>query len=366
MTLGISVIIPTLRKHPQMQKMADSLVNTAKYLPKGVEYELIFVDGQLWYISEKERKQELEDAVAGRFAFTHIPPKPTIWQGPHRLTGKDCWDKNNASNTGLVYANYSCILFSDDCTVYDDLWMVEHYKFLTADTEKPIATCGPYKYVYAGTSKVENGRLVGGKFEEPGDHRLGFTQGFPIKAMGGGWMYGGNSAARLEQCLMINGFDEVMSGAGGLEDCEFGIRMERVADVWFVPGAPIYQIMETHETVAEFLSGSQKETGPAQEKKALPPCKGFKFRDDTGLVHHMTYNHLPIWRLTGHKLEYIDGYGKPVYLSRLEEDRKRTWTVGNNFSLKELRKVIRSGGQFPIPKGPTVDWRDRQLLSEMR
>lgn len=360
--LGISVIIPTLRKDPQMKKMADSLVNTAAFLPKGVPWELIFIDGQIWY--QKNRKEEFAEAVAGRFQFTHEAPKPTIWQGPHRLTQKDCWDKNNASNTGLVYANYSCVLFSDDCTVFDDHWMVEHYRFLTS--EKPIATCGPYKYVYAGTSKVENGRLVAGKFEEPGDHRLGFTQGFPIRAMGGGWMYGGNSAARLEHCLQINGFDEIMSGAGGLEDCEFGVRIERVAEVWFLPQAPVYQIMETHETVAEFLSGSQKETGPQTEKPILKPCKGFKFKDDAGLIHHMTYNHLPIWRLTGHKLEYVDGYGKPVYFPRLEEDRKRVWTVGNNFSIKELRKVIRSGGQFPTPKGPVRDWRDNQLLSEIK
>lgn len=359
--LGISVIVPTLRKDPQIKKMADSLVNTAKHLPTGVPWEFIFVDGQLWYFDEKLRRQEVSDAVAGRFQFTHVPPKPTIWQGPTRLTGKDCWDKNNASNTGLVYANYSCVLFSDDCTVFDDYWMVNHYRFLTEDK----AVCGPYKYVHAGTSKVIDGRLVEGKFEEPGDHRLQFAPGLaPMRAMGGGWMYGGNAGAKLEHCLQINGFDEIMSGTGGLEDCEFGVRISRVAEVWFVPGAPIYQIMETHETVAEFLSGSQERTRVVE--KAMPPCKGFKYKDDNGVIHHMTYNHLPIWRLTGHKLDYVDGYGKPVYYTKLEPDRTRFWTVGNNFNLRKLRQHVRNGGKFPIPTGPIRDWRDGQLLKEMK
>src|SRR5262245_47488189 len=33
--------------------------------------------------------------------FIHVPPKPTVWQGPHRLTQNDYFCPSNARNTGL-------------------------------------------------------------------------------------------------------------------------------------------------------------------------------------------------------------------------------------------------------------------------
>jgi hypothetical protein len=327
---------------------------------------------------------EVLRAVRGRFKITHEPPKPSVWQGPNRLTKRDLWDKASASNTGLCYAEGACVVFVDDCTIVNDEFLLWHYRM----SSRGLAACGGYKYTLRGTSKVENGRLVAGKFEDPGDHRL-TTRDVPGECPGG-WMYGGNASCPLEAALRVNGFDEIMSGQGGLEDCEFGLRIARAVPLWFVPGALAYQLTETHETVGEFLSNMHQPNPDRPcscehniadhpnygactfcscaeyKSKADKQCKGYRYRDGNGVEHYMSDNHRPIYRLmSARAVRGEDGIHQVVHDVALAADAKRMTTLGNRFVLSELRERILAGEDFPVPTGPVVDWRDGERLENM-
>lgn len=381
----ISVVMPTLRRDPNYGMMCDSLARAAQMLKLtcGVDTEFIAVDGRLWYENEKERRQMLTDSARGRFTVKHVPPKPTVWQGPHRLTSKDYWDKNSASNTGLVWADGAVVVFTDDCTLFDVGWLLAHWQC----GQRGNASAGGYKYVFAGTSKVVDGVLVEGKIEQPGDHRL-VQRDLPAPCPGG-WCYGGNAGAPLDACYKINGFDEVMSGSGGLEDCEFGVRVARVAEPWFLPQACIFQILETHEPVTDFLShnnrpcvcGHPADAHAHDESRAClkcscsrlvwnrsdpKRCKGFSYRDPNGVIHHMTDNHRPIYRLFGMKpVLHDDGHYRIEPDIKLAKETERVWTIGNYFNLLALRRHVRSGHPFPVPTRPDRDWRDGEMLKDM-
>lgn len=383
--MQISVLMPTLRRDPQFQMMADSLAHCIEVLRRAcgkLEVEWVIVDGRLWYDDELARRQLVAEVVRGRFPVQHVKPKPSVWQGPTRLTQKDHWDKASASNTGICYARGQQIVFTDDCQIFEEGWLLAHHMAGQAG----IAAAGGYKYVYAGTGTVVDGRLIGGKFEhewrkigdefvrlevQAGDHRL-VERTYP-EPCPGGWMYGGNGSAPLEACLKIDGFDEIMSGQGGLEDCDFGVRVERVVPLWFLPHANVIQIMDTHETVGEFLSGSAERCG-AEPPKVTKKCKGYPYLDDKGIVHHMSDNHRPILRLVGARpAPRGDGYYRHEGAVALQGELKRFTAIGNHWldkygrrmTLRALRHHVQSGGAFPIPTYPDRDWRDGQPLKEM-
>jgi hypothetical protein len=379
--IQISVVLPTLRKNPRFQEMADALaVNLEALRTAGVPGELqwVIVDGRLWYEDPAARRAQVLDAVRGRFHVVHVEPKPSVWQGPYRLTRRDLWDKASASNTGLCYADGPCVVFVDDCSIFNEEFLLCHYE----TTFQGLAACGGYRYLRPG-ARVEAGRLVEASFEEPGDHRL------LAQAIAGpcapGWMYGGNASCPLEAALIANGFDEIMSGQGGLEDCEFGLRIARVVPLWFLPGALAYQLMETHEVVGDYLGhepdplcncghSATKHLGflacdqcrCGEYKARLPErCKGFPYRDGNGVLHHMSDNHRPIYRLQGMRIAPAGDAFQPVPDGALEEETRRVRTIGNGFDLRELRAAVRGGRHFPVPGEPKKDWRDGQPLEDM-
>lgn len=382
----ISVVLPTLRREPRFQEIADSLANNLAVL-RGTgasgDLELVVVDGRLWYDDEKTRRAQVADAVAGRFILRHVPPKPTVWQGPHRLTKTDKWDKASASNTGLCYATRSCVVFIDDCCVLSHDFLLWHLRM----HQLGHAACGGYLYTKPG-ARVEGGRLVGAEFQSPGDHRL-CERSVPSKCPGG-WMYGGNASCALDVALRADGFDEIMSGQGGLEDCEFGLRLSRLSPVFFLPSALAYQLTETHETVGEFLSnmhlpnpdrpcscghpvaqhpqyGGCRACGCQAFKSANDAqCKGFRYLAPDGVEHFMSDNHRPIYRLQGYRLQkQADGRYTQCFSEDLRPELARFTAMGNRYRLADLRALAQAGRPLPVPDKPTHDWRDGQPLVEM-
>lgn len=378
----ISIILPTLRRNPRFLEMSDSL--TVAISASGLEVELVCVDGRLWY--DADRREQLDTAVKGRFSTVHVPPKPSRWQGPTRLTRSDRWDKAGASNTGLIYANGEYIVFIDDCTMVNENFLIEHHKHLSLGR----STAGTYRYGRTGMI-VENGKIVGGHFEDQGDHRLTFSSDEAIVAKAPGWMFGGNAGAPLDACLAINGFDEIISGQGGLEDSEFSIRMGRVTETWFLPKAETYNLTESHEIVGdnstphdgswvcvcshktdkhfEFNRHCLEEGCDCRGASVPPakPCKGFWLVDEAGTKHYMTDNHRPIYRLFG--MRPVKNKTTNMYEIKHAEDLTSETTrikpIGNHFDLRDLRSKVRRGEPLPIPDGPVRDWRDGQLLSEI-
>ncbi len=90
-------------------------------------------------------------------------PKPTPWQGAHRITTCDWWAKSSAMNTALVLCETDYIAFVDDCCRVGPKWLetVRRGKFKR-------------RSVLAGTyDKIEHGGVTS-------DHRRAiFPQGRP-------------------------------------------------------------------------------------------------------------------------------------------------------------------------------------------
>lgn len=353
---GVSVVTPTGRKDPRFREMADALVVSIERARRDIPWlqvEWIIVDMQLWYV--KGRRDEVTDAVRGRFPTLHVEPKPCRWQGPHRFTKRDRWAKANALNTGFVYANLTHVACFDDCTVVAEDWLISHWRA----AEVRAAAAGPYRYLKSG-AVVEAGRVIQGEVTSD-DHRLhSKPNGGPCS---GGWLYGGNFSVPLDAVLRCNGLDEMMDGSAGLDDCEFGLRVGRVVPCLWFPQAGIYQLSETHEPIDEVLSGAAAE---ARNEKPSDRCKGFAYLDQQGTVHWMTWNHAPVWRLLGERPERsADGYWHRVYEPAYETDKTRITALGNPFTLEHLRQIRLSGKPLPVPDQPTHDWRDGQPLAEM-
>ena len=124
-------------------------------------------------------------------------PKPTIWQGEHRITKVDWWAKCNSMNTGICLCDTEWIAFVDDRSVLSHGWL----QCVQDSMIHNYAVCGSYEK--HSNMKVENGEVV-----DPGellgqDIRRDF--GYPVKTTD--W-YGGSCALPLEWCLRVNGYPE--------------------------------------------------------------------------------------------------------------------------------------------------------------
>lgn len=133
-------------------------------------------------------------------------PKPTPWQGEHRITTCDWWAKSSAINTALVLCETDYIAFVDDCCHVGPKW-------LEAVRGGELSR----RSVLAGTyDKIEHGAVT------PDHRRILYPQGKPD--CGGGWLYGCTFALPLEWALEINGAEEGCDGMG-TEDCIFGLML---------------------------------------------------------------------------------------------------------------------------------------------
>ncbi len=350
----------TARKNPRYREMCNSIVTAVKAASLAtltVNFECVFVDEQMWY-SPRERFQEVEEIVAGRFYYQLIAPKPSRWRGPHRLTNNDYWDKANASNTGICVAENEYLAFIDDSTIVDRNWFVT----LLQAMQMGVPMAGGYKYLKPGAKIDENGQILHGEVDSD-DYRLRkYSYAQPCTEPGE--MFGGNMGLPAELAYRCEGYDEIMSGSGGLEDSEFSVRVNRLSPVFFYPQSIIYQLMEEHEPISGFVSGSM---ASAQGTVTKSGTKLFPYKAPDGVIHQFTYNHLPIWWLTGHdRAQNSDGTWYSKYNPDLAVHRSRYWSSGNTYSLKTLRSFYLQNGTWPtLNFNHDTDWRDGQKLNTM-
>jgi hypothetical protein len=151
------------------------------------------------------------------------PPKPTPWQGMHRITSRDWWAKSSAMNTALVLCDTNYIVFVDDCCHVGPKWLEAVRR---GELDRRSVLAGTY-------DKIERGVVTTG-------HRRALApQGRPD--CGGGWLYGCTFALPLAWALEINGAEEGCDGMG-TEDYIFGFMLSnngRVID--FVPDMAVMQ-----------------------------------------------------------------------------------------------------------------------------
>ncbi len=145
-------------------------------------------------------------------------PKPTVWQGKHRLTKEDWWAVSNSRNTALLLCQTDYILWVDDRCVLAPGWLAAAQE---AD-EGGYAVCGSYEKRHG--MAVENGGIVDFGTLNSEDGRKAQSQGRICKAPGQ-WFFGGTLGCTLEMALVVNGFDESMDSLSA-EDCLFGMHLE--------------------------------------------------------------------------------------------------------------------------------------------
>src|ERR1041385_5671507 len=117
MIKSLTVVYVTARREPKIEWFFDSLDRET-----GGDYsntKVVVVDSFLWS----------RDADMVRLAFYNdktklaVTPKPTIWQGEHRITKQDWWAKCNSMNTGICLCETEWIAFVDDRSVLSHGWL---------------------------------------------------------------------------------------------------------------------------------------------------------------------------------------------------------------------------------------------------
>jgi hypothetical protein len=312
--MNLSIVYLTSRKQSCVEWFVDSLHRQAAHVTDR-KIQLVFVDTRLWYDGEP-RRQEFIDAVAGRFDFTHTPPKDTVWQGPRKLTQEDYFCASSARNTGCMYAKHEYLLFVDDLSVLMLGWL-DNAMHAAANG---YVVCGAYKKVK--NLDVQDGVAVGyEEFPAGVDSRWGYGSNKGLVKWYGSALYGCSFGCPTELFLKVNGFDELLDGQGG-EDYDFGVRVERA-------GGKVFYNRNMLTLESEELH--------AQHPVMKRIIKGTPGQNDAS----------------------------QICLRRLIEETSRYTPMLVLYDLRSERESVLSGGRPSFFDDPKVHWYDSQPLSEM-
>ncbi len=318
---ALTVAYLTCRKNPRFEGFVASFLRELRATPElsgEGAVQVVVVESRLWY--DDTRRATIAAIVDGRFPIEHVPPKPTVWQGPHRLTTKDYFCAANTRNTAFALTRAPHVAFVDDLSVLVPGWLVAHLHAAT------------HRYVLAGTTtKCLNVRVdPDGSYacdpHPPGvDSRLRTAAEGALSLCGGSWLYGGTFSVPIERALAVNGQDEVCDSIGG-EDYDFGVRLERT-------GVPVYFSRVCGTIEDELAHHALDEAVAVRLDKPAPGPDG--------------------------------PYSSNVLYNRLMREAGRTWTLGNHYTLRDLRARVLAGEPFPVGAAPAHHWLDGQPLSEM-
>ena len=167
------------------------------------EIEMVVVDGLYAY-----RAAELEPELAKMpFRVTHVPPRPTAMVRDGRVA------ISAYKNTAAVHARGRLLVCTDDLSTLDPgyvarawtAWNSEHL-LLAALTARMDGELNDSRTMFLGPGGRCVGPLRGNVMEPP---QYGFC------------------AVPMEAVLRVNGWDEYYDGGQGLEDADFGIRLQK-------------------------------------------------------------------------------------------------------------------------------------------
>lgn len=307
----ISFVYTTCRKNPKFEWFVDSLYNQAVEESFDLsKIELILVDFELQY--DESRREMMSQIVNNRIKFTHVEPMPSPWQGKHRLSSRDCFSASLARNTGVCYVSNNYVFFIDDLSVLEP----GSFKHMVEYATNRIVVAFGYKKVW--DLQVENGVITNKREHEGGiDYRL--RQGDSFRQIGGSQLYG-YSGSPLSVLLSVNGYDEICNSVAG-EDYHYGMRIDKL-------GIPIFYTSKVLFYESEDLAD-----------------QGNVFLRRDPLLSEQQYSDL----MKRYNIVKRWTVGARTDVSHLILDmltRNKSWSEGNVYTLKELRKVIQSGGTF--------------------
>lgn len=198
----------TGRREPRLEWFIEAVLAQAK---EGDDLEVIVIDALF------DQRSEVDARVAeviGRsqragvlLNIRTVAPKPTVWQGPHRITDRDWWAASSGRNTGIVLASCDYIAFIDDRCRPGPAWL---------DTVRRGYTWR--ESVIAGSYDKLDGPMDA-RTKVVDHRRVASPHG--TTNCGGGWLYGCTFCLPLEWALEVNGFEEGCDSLTG-EDYIFG------------------------------------------------------------------------------------------------------------------------------------------------
>lgn len=337
-TMTIAYI--TSRIDPRFAWFARTLARELRCTPElpRDELQVLVIDARLWREGDA-RRAELAEAVGGRFAFEHHPPKPSVWQGPTRLPKQDWFCAGGARNTALALAWGTLVAFVDDLSALSPGWLRAHLQ--AARAGYALAGLTPR---YEDVQVDEGGGVRWRALGRP-DSR---TFAGETIAASGAHLYGSNFSVPLAGALAVNGVDEICEGIGG-EDYDFGLRLERA-------GIPI-RISHACDTIEDLGAHHGEALKLAERGEHVRAINQW-----WGLAHPEARD----YRRAEDGWAGIEGQrASDAIAARLRRDQDRVWTLGNAFKLRDLRGRVLAGQPFPIPTEPARWWVDGCPLAEM-
>jgi len=320
MTNLLTIAYMTNRPDPKIRWFFDSLRRETGGDYTGIK--VVVVD----FFRDLPTRHLGDPSIPGRERYhqiplTHVAPKPSVWQGPHRLTKQDYFAASNARNTAICHAPDGWIAFVDDLSVLMPGW-------LNAVREAMAAG-----YIVLGAYQkhrkmvVEDGVLISSEpFAGGIDSRWSRGDDNAPVVAAGSWLFGCSLAAPVQAFLDINGFPEICDSLG-MEDCAAGIMLER-AGYHFRYDRRMLTIEseEDHAQLPVFLRED--------------PCRGDPNRRPRDDMSHAAL-----------RIFADCGSSHPGY-----------WGPGG---IAALRQQILAGKPFPIPAHPEHRWFDGVPLSQL-
>jgi len=303
--MTLTVAYMTSRRYPCWQWFFDRLRRQDGEQPN----RIIVVD-----LHQAERPNELPPHI------THVPPKPTVWQGTHRLTTRDYFAAANARNTALCLAPDGWIAYVDDLSVLLPGWLAAVRQAM----QTGYVALGAYRKVLG--LEVVDGE-VRSFVDHPSGHdsRWGWGKDDRAVRQGAGAFFGCSVAMPIELLLRVNGWDEGLCDGMGYEDAAMGLRLDRIgADMRYDRRMLTYESEEMHHVGEPMIRVDKKIDGP----------------NGPDASHAMLRQVREI--------------------SRSSADNKHL-VLG----IRWLRGYALVGSQFPVPTMPTHHWPDNQPLAEM-
>lgn len=288
--MNLTVAFITSRYDPRLQWFLDSL---RLQMNSDEEAKIIVVDSRC-----------AVRALVGRTLFT--PPKPTIWQGAHRITKEDWWAKSNALNTAICLCKTDWIAFVDDRCVLGPQWMEAVRDAMLTE----YAVCGSYE-------KRANMRVVNGMIEDAGELLGEDTRPKePSPRRSWDW-YGGSGALPLEWCLEVQGFSEDLCDGLGSEDSMFGSTLKELGKPMCYDARMRLIEDRTPHQIDGALKRADKGVSPNDKSHAIVRA-----------LHGM-------------------------------------FTSQNSFDIRNMRDRVLAGEPFPAPSASHIDWFDWEPIAEM-
>lgn len=300
--MHLTIAYLTNRRDCRVEWFVDSLKREIAHFGDGLQIRTVMVD---FYADQRK----------GLYPFDfHVTPKPTVWQGAHRLTTKDYFAPSNARNTALCLAPEGWLLSVDDLSVLTPGFL----RAVRDAMDNNYIVCGAYKKVRNLT--VHKGSVVTCEERQQGmDSRWTIGHDSHAVPIGGGQMFGCSTCIPVESLLSINGWDEDCDSMGS-EDYITGLMLESA------PGSIRYdRRMLTYESEE---------------------------------LHHVEKPFLRIIKAGAPDRSW-------VILNQVRSGLRTKGACYYPEGLREVRRKVLAGDPFPFYGAPEKDWFDNQPLANM-